>query len=215
MGITERKEREKEYRRNMILDAAEKLFFTKGINTATMDDVAEEAELSKGTLYLYFKNKDDLYHGIHLRGLKILKEMFENAVAAKDRGIDKVRAIGEAYYHFSQEYKDYFDAMMFYQGTEVDVHDPTANAYQCFQCGEEVMGIVARALQSGIEDGTIRADLDPVKTAYVLRGQTFGIIHTIARDGGHLKNMHGFNAEELILELFDLIRYALSPHDVI
>jgi TetR/AcrR family transcriptional regulator len=50
MGITERKEREKEQRRNAIIDAAEKIFFTKGMDNSTMDDVAEEAELSKGTL---------------------------------------------------------------------------------------------------------------------------------------------------------------------
>ena len=60
MGIAERKEREKEHRRNTILDAAEEVFFSKGINLATMDEVAERAELSKGTLYLYFKNKEEL-----------------------------------------------------------------------------------------------------------------------------------------------------------
>ena len=61
MGIAERKEREKEQRRKAILDAAEKVFFEKGLKYSTMDDVAEEAELSKGTLYLYFKNKEELF----------------------------------------------------------------------------------------------------------------------------------------------------------
>ena len=56
MGIAERKEREKLQRRNDIIDAAERLFFQHGFETPTMDDVAREAELSKGTLYLYFKS---------------------------------------------------------------------------------------------------------------------------------------------------------------
>ena len=56
MVTARRKEREKEQRRNEIVDAAEKLFFEKGYEGVSMDDVARDAELAKGTLYLYFKN---------------------------------------------------------------------------------------------------------------------------------------------------------------
>ena len=69
MGITERREREKEQRHNDIIDAAEKVFFSRGLEHATMDNVAVEAELSKGTLYLYFKSKEELYLAILLRSL--------------------------------------------------------------------------------------------------------------------------------------------------
>ena len=61
MGIQERKERERERRRQQIIVAAKKVFSEKGFNKATMDDIAGEAELSPGTLYLYFKNKEELY----------------------------------------------------------------------------------------------------------------------------------------------------------
>ena len=57
MGVVERKEREKELRSESIIDAAERIFFNKGFEHATMNDVAEEAELSKGALYLYFHAK--------------------------------------------------------------------------------------------------------------------------------------------------------------
>ena len=73
MGVAERREREKEQRRQAILDAAEHLFFKKGVEDTTMDDVAEAAEFSKGTLYLYFKNREDIYHGIYHRGMEVLK----------------------------------------------------------------------------------------------------------------------------------------------
>ena len=76
MGIKERREREKEQRRNDILDAAEQMFFEKGYNATKMDDVAEKAELSKGTLYLYFKNKEELYFGLTHRALLNLRERF-------------------------------------------------------------------------------------------------------------------------------------------
>ncbi len=72
MGIQERKERERERRRQQIMVAAKRVFATKGFNRTTMEDIATEAELSPGTLYLYFKNKDELYASLSLRILQYL-----------------------------------------------------------------------------------------------------------------------------------------------
>ena len=72
MGIQERKERERERRRQQIIVAAKRVFSDKGFNKATMEDIAKEAELSPGTLYLYFKNKEDLYASLSLRILQYL-----------------------------------------------------------------------------------------------------------------------------------------------
>ena len=72
MGIQERKERERERRRQQIIVATKKVFSEKGFNKATMDDIAGEAELSPGTLYLYFKNKEELYASLSLRILQYL-----------------------------------------------------------------------------------------------------------------------------------------------
>ena len=77
MGINERKEREKEHRREEIISSAEKVFFEKGLQTATMDEIAERAELGKSTLYLYYKSKEDLYLAVLLRGTEILLQKFE------------------------------------------------------------------------------------------------------------------------------------------
>jgi len=72
MGIQERKEREKERRRQQIMVAARRIFSKNGFNRATMEDIAKEAELSPGTLYIYFKNKDELYVSLSLRILQYL-----------------------------------------------------------------------------------------------------------------------------------------------
>ena len=72
MGIQERKEREKERRRQQIMVAAKRVFSEKGFNKATMEDIAQEAELSPGTLYLYFKNKDELYASLSVEILELL-----------------------------------------------------------------------------------------------------------------------------------------------
>lgn len=76
MGIAERKEREKDLqkrlRRKQILDAAKRVFHSKGFSVATVEDIAHEAELSPAALYLYFKNKDDIYVSLNFQLLEYL-----------------------------------------------------------------------------------------------------------------------------------------------
>jgi len=66
MSTTARREREKQQRRESIVDAAEKLFFSKGYDDVSLDDIAQEAELNRATIYLYLKNKEDLYFAVIL-----------------------------------------------------------------------------------------------------------------------------------------------------
>ena len=211
MGIAERREREKEQRRSDILDAAEKLFFSRGIENTTMDDIAEESELSKGTLYLYFKSRDEVYNGIYLRGMNILKEMFEAALASRERGIEKVRAIGEAYYRFSREEPKYFEGMMSFEPKFIDLEDTESFGFKCHQCAESVMEHVAAAVRTGLQDGTIRPGLDPMQTAYLLWGQSTGVIQIIMRQGEHMREYHQIDPDALIPGMFDLIYHALLP----
>ena len=64
MSLIDRKEREKEQRRNDIINAAEKLFFSKGYDNASMNDIANEVELSKATLYRLSQNSNHFYNWI-------------------------------------------------------------------------------------------------------------------------------------------------------
>jgi AcrR family transcriptional regulator len=72
MGIQERRRREREQRRRQIINAARKVFSINGFMKTTMEDIAREAELSPGTLYLYFKNKDELYASLSVEILELL-----------------------------------------------------------------------------------------------------------------------------------------------
>jgi AcrR family transcriptional regulator len=83
MGITERKHREREQRRQQIMVAAKKLFAAKGFSRATIEDIAKEAELSPGTLYLYFKNKDELFAALSIKILKYLITRLEKLCTEK------------------------------------------------------------------------------------------------------------------------------------
>jgi len=213
MGITERKKREKQKRRNDILDAAEKVFFSGDFKDATVDDVAAEAELSKATLYLYFESKEDMYFAVNMRGMNRLREMFERVAAREERGIDSVRAIGRAYYEFSKKYPDYSRAMVHFEKKFCALDEKTGLATQMHETGQGVLELVRAALRAGIEDGSIRPDLDPETTALLLWAQSDGVINLIHGTGEHLKECHGVEPDDLMEASFDLLSLALSPEE--
>lgn len=101
MGVVERKEREKEARRNQILDAAESIFQAKGLSQATMDDIAKEAELAKGTIYLYYKNKDELQVGLVMRSFDLMNAAFNQAFERAPLAIQKITEVGKSYWEFA------------------------------------------------------------------------------------------------------------------
>jgi TetR/AcrR family transcriptional regulator len=78
MAIRQRKMREKNLRTESILEAAKKVFFAKGYARATMDEIALEAEISKPTIYQYFKSKDDLFYSLMLPVVAEIGKELEN-----------------------------------------------------------------------------------------------------------------------------------------
>jgi len=83
-------------RKFQILNAAEGVFTKKGLDVARMDDIAEETGLSKGTLYLYFKSKDDLI-------IAILDRIFEGVFKQMDARKDNLLSATEAISQFTEE----------------------------------------------------------------------------------------------------------------
>lgn len=190
MGTEERKKREKERRRNAIVDAAEKVIFTKGIEQATMDEIAEEAELSKGTLYIYFKNKNELYMAICERGSNLLNDQLGKIFSGDHSGLELVRMMGETYLTFVRNNPEYFNAFIFYETME-DVQElkESSMAQTCEKNMREAMNFMVRALQIGMQDGTINSSYDPKELAVMLWASTRGItmIHHMKEKGHHFK----------------------------
>ena len=89
MGIKERKKREREMRRQQIMVAAKRVFTQKGYEKSTVEDIAREAELSPGTLYLYFKSKDELYASLCLRVLRFINVKVDHVISEETTGYEE------------------------------------------------------------------------------------------------------------------------------
>jgi AcrR family transcriptional regulator len=210
MGIPERKEREKELRRNAILNAAESVFFSRGYWTATMDDVAAAAELSKGTIYLYFKTKEEVYYAITLRGLKILTDFFQKAFDEGRNGLEKVFFMGQSFFRFSKEHPDYFNALGYYEIKEVDFGGTESVVSMCDHEGMECLDLLIRALKEGIGDGSINPQINPCNAAVILWGQAAGVIQVLSLKGDHLQRRHGIDLASINDDYFRFTRCFLE-----
>lgn len=106
-----RKQREREHRRKSILQAARKVFFKFGFQSASMEMIAQKAELAKGTLYLYFQSKEELYVSLLEEGLSILHGMIVKALSQDLDPEESILAMVESYYDFSVEHQEYFNIL--------------------------------------------------------------------------------------------------------
>lgn len=171
MSIAERKEREKQQRRKDIIDTAEKKFFEKGFDGVSMDEIASDLELSKPTLYFYFKNKESLFLAVVMRGTLVAREIFMAAVEHETTGIAKVRGFFKRYFEFVEQNRDYYRLQMIFRTRrfinmlmtrEIEGLEEQKNI------ALEVLNLLVDAIRLGQEDGTIRGDIDPLETAIFL-----------------------------------------------
>jgi AcrR family transcriptional regulator len=113
MGTTERRRREALERRRSILAAAKKLFWKNGYARTTMPQVAAQAELAPGTLYLYFPSKDALYVELLSEGYDLLQARLEQAASREGEPAELGVALINAFFGFAGEFPEYFDIIFF------------------------------------------------------------------------------------------------------
>ena len=205
--ITIRREEEKERRRAEILDAAEILYAKKGWDELTVDQVARSARLSRALVYVYFSDKKDLLFAIGERAMRLLRDRFTAAIAVPARGMDQVDAIGRAYVGYAHEFPYYFDFCTRFQSHSVDA-DSSTNEGACQAAGDEAIGTVVQAIETGIRDGSIRADVvDPLLLALSLWAFTHGIIQIAMAKGTDLAR-RGVSVSDFSNYAFQFLRGA-------
>jgi AcrR family transcriptional regulator len=159
MGITERREREKEEIRGKILDAARELFAAEGYEKVTMRRIAEAIEYSPTTIYLHFEDKDDLVRALCNADFGRLLDAMEHAPMPVDP-IEALRQLGRAYVAFALEHPNHYRFMFMASVCGVDEHDEGSPGELSFA---HLLGAVKRAIAAGLF-----RPIDPVTAAQVL-----------------------------------------------
>lgn len=195
--ITARRQEEKERRRNDILDAAERVASASGLESLNMDQVAREARLSRGLLYVYFQDKHDLESGICERALIDLHARLESLETGLS-GLDRVVALGRAYVAFAAECPLQFEALARFEATDASTMDTGSNDYSCLAAGARVHALITAALEAGMRDGSVaRSAGTPTTIALALWAMTHGTIQ-VARMKRAVLTQHGVTPEALV-----------------
>ena len=175
MGIQERKEREKERRRQQIIVAAKRVFSEKGFNKATMEDIAHEAELSPGTLYLYFKNKEALYASLSLRILQYLHIRVEHVNKEELPPEEKMDALVEAMYDVYAFDPLILINMFHLQSSETLKNLSPKLMSEIEELSRKSIGAIALIFEEGIDAGLF-IDRHPVAMADIFWALFSGVI---------------------------------------
>jgi AcrR family transcriptional regulator len=177
MGTEDRRKRERAEREEQILNAAEQVFFQRGFERSTMDDVAVAAELSKGSLYTYFTNKNELCIGIVVRSLRLLLQDFE-AVFNREgcTGLEKVILFGKALQRFAQKQPKYYCALLSYRQHCEGCRPESRFKGMALAENGRIRKMLESALLSGQEDGSVRKSILPESASAALWGEFGGLL---------------------------------------
>jgi len=115
MTREQRKAWEKGQRRDRIVDRAQEIFFEKGFDGATIDDIAAAAGYSKRSIYLYFRDREELFLAVVVRGQELLFDTLSRAMEAKGPHNPGLMVLAKAFFDFSLSHPEFFVMIMTYE----------------------------------------------------------------------------------------------------
>ncbi len=198
-----RRQRERLRRRADIIDAAKELFYEKGFMETTMEDIAAAAELSKGTLYLYFAGKDELYISIIVEGFEIIHERLAEIQASDDDSITKGKAMYMTFVDFCLANPEYFRVTQYFlkERARRNLSEELVNGVSEYT--SRLLDYVAELVRQGKKEGVLREDIDPLVFSVIAWRTATGIL-----DLAMVNDSTGLAAEpymKLLEDAFDLL----------
>jgi AcrR family transcriptional regulator len=211
MTIAQRRVMEKERRRGEIIDAAQAVFAEDDVDRVTMEDVARRARLSRSLIYFYFRDKEDLYYAVTLRGLKLLRRRLTVAARSAEDGKERVAALARAYVSFAQSEPDLFEALSRFVARRVPREEKGSYRSACRAEGERILRGAAAVIQAGMRDGSLRGDMrEPFAAAVAIWGFTHGLIQVLARGRRPEAPFYGVRVEALLEDAFELMERGIG-----
>lgn len=175
MGIKERKRRQKAEMRDAILKAALNLFSSEGYDNVTMRKIADEIEFSVGTIYLYFKDRDEIFFELHKLGFDEFYKRQLSVQSVKDP-LQRLTEHGLAYIRFAIDQPQYYD-LMFISRTPAK----TIKKQQDWESGHRTYELLKLNI-SQAKDAGYFMDVDLEVAAFSMWSFVHGISSLFVRD---------------------------------
>lgn len=193
------------FHRENILRAAEKLFLEKGIENTTMDNIAKEAQYSKATIYVYYKNKEELISSITLLSMKLYLTHITEAVS---KNSDIYRQYYDLCYSLADFYKDYplyYECMLKEINVDIELAETPPVYKEIYEVGEEINKVIEAMLERGIKDGYIRSNIPVIETVFLLWAGISGIINMAVEKEKYLSKYFSITKDAFLKDGFDML----------
>lgn len=166
-GIS-RKEREYLAHREEILSAAEKVFAAKGFFPTTMSDIARKAEFGTGTLYKYFKSKEELYFTLIEEKVEEINRLVNAEFSQKTSALERIRKVLGLQFEFIERNRDFFRIYISERNRfEWTVKDDLGKGLH--EKMVTYIHILAEVTRQGIKEGEFKS-MNPMDLAHALVG---------------------------------------------
>lgn len=186
-----------------IAKGAMTVFANKGIANTTMDDIAKEAGYGKATLYVYFKNKEDIVSFISLYSMRILRDSLKGAIEGNGTSKDIFMGICNSIEKFYDEYPDFFRRTIKY--IEINTRDDGSWLSQTYQVGEEINQIILDFLEKGARKGDLVQSDNYKETILNMWGMVSGIVELASEKEEYIRIAIATDKENFLKRGFENI----------
>ena len=204
-----RREPQSIHRKN-IATAAEQLFMKKGMDNTSMNDIAREAGYSKATLYVYFKNKEELVGVLVLESMQKLYDYMQLALEKYTDTRKRYQEICQSLLKYQEEYPFYFKLVLETINIDFETTNFLPEEKETFMIGEQINALLADFFKEGIASGQIRSDIEMVPTIFAFWGMISGLIQLVANKEDYIGQQIGMKKEDFLAYGFDTLYRAIA-----
>lgn len=140
-------------KRTEILESAAKLFSESGFERTTVDEIAAKANVGKGTIYLYFQNKEDIFLAIMEEGLAKLINLFK-LITESGSFIQQMREIIMTHFKFIEDNQDFYKILLKEQVGLNLHHENTENNLTCLH--QSLYELITNFIRKGMNEGYVK-----------------------------------------------------------
>lgn len=198
--------------RQNIASTAQELFMQKGIEGTSMNEIAQCSGYSKATLYVYFKNKEELVGFLVLESMEKLYTHIFDALKNSNRTKDRYDNICQSLVAYQQEYPFYFQLALSEINIDFTHTDFLPEEMETFKVEEKINDMIRRFIQDGIDAGDLRTDIPILPTIFSFWGMLSGLIVTAENKRAYIEQAIGIPRDEFLSYGFETLYRAIANH---
>ena len=204
-----KKEPQSIHRKNISM-AAEQLFVKKGIENTSMNDIAKEAGYSKATLYVYFKNKEELISVLVLESMQKLHDYIRLALEENSSTKERYKRICDGLVKYQEEYPFYFKIVLETINIDFETTHFLPEEKETFAIGEKINEILIDFIEKGMKQGEIRSDINVLPTVFSFWGMLFGLIQIATNKELYIEQKIKRTKSEFLNYGFNMIYHSIE-----